>query len=61
LRCLTREPFSLRLDRLAPAGVAPQLKRDPLGRDDCDELDRHCVTHLHMPMLYVIVEKLPRR
>jgi len=35
---------------------APQLKRDPLGRDDCDELHRHYVTHLHIPMLYVIVE-----
>ena len=35
---------------------APQLKRDPLGRDDCHELHRHGVTHLHTPMLYVIVE-----
>jgi len=41
---------------LRPRALRPQLKRDPLGRDDCDELDRHCVTHLHMPMLYVIVE-----
>jgi len=31
LRCLAGRPFYLPLRRLAPAGVAPQLKRDPLG------------------------------